>query len=605
MGRTAEKHPFGGRVHRPEFLVGLLEPAVQVLGHPELMGHLPAPRRGFHPRTQHHQVRGQGHFPAQKLIRHPHRQGPPLGRGHPGRPRRLKGNERHPLLLGLGIVTFPKTIGPQIPVEDGDLHQGIAFLEQQGVLEGLGATHPAAIGVLRLPGPHALNHHQAPHLGQSQVAKIDPGLQLPLGEHPGVRAIEIAALGPKFPAAGGHHDDAVGQFPLLEAVHGGPAHRALKLPHVPFDPQQFGLDMHFNVGVVVDRGLELVEEFLGVRAFQGKKQLPGQAPESALPFHQIGVKTLVRQGQCGAQAGHPASQHQGPGHHRKSHGIDGRQPGRPADRHGDDIPRLGQGRRGFFLMHPGALLPYIGEREVARIEVRTRQDLPEHLFVGPGAARGHHHPVEPQGPDGLPHPGGGFHRAGKQVVLHVDDPGQLRHRRRQLGQVDGLGDIGAAVTEKHPDPGRKIRRPAGYRLGLGGPGAAGGGQQPGGHGRRGGGGGHGCGNVHGLPGGAAHQHPWPGGGHRDQRRGFEKPVFIEFHPQPPGQGRQPVPAPEPHRQHRHIKGLLPGPPLGVGEAHPHAPLGPGGHRGHPGADQADAVRPGLLQIVVIALALGP
>ena len=59
----------------------------------------------------------------------------------------------------------------------------------------------------------------------------------------------------------------MGQFPVLGAVHGDAAHGAPELPHVPRELNQFGLDMDFDVGVAVDRGLELVEKFLRVRAF--------------------------------------------------------------------------------------------------------------------------------------------------------------------------------------------------------------------------------------------------------------------------------------------------------------------------------------------------
>ena len=116
------------------------------------------------------------------------------------------------------------------------------------------------------------------------------------------------------------------------AVHGDPAHGAGKLPHVPRELHQFGLEVDFDVGVVVNRGLELVEKFLGVRAFQGEIQLPGQAPQGALPFHQVGVKALVRQGQGRAQARPPRPPAPGPGESPESSGAgwaSGPPPGRP------------------------------------------------------------------------------------------------------------------------------------------------------------------------------------------------------------------------------------------------------------------------------------
>ncbi len=155
--------------------------------------------------------------------------------------------------------------------------------------------------------------------------------------------------------------------------------------------------MDLDVGVAINRGLHLVEKFLGVRAFQGKKQIPGQAAQGVLPLHQVGVKALVRQGQRRAHAGHSAPQHQGPGRHRNALGLDGGEPRRPAHRHGDQVHGLGQGRLRVPLMDPGALLPDIGKGEVARVQARARQNLPEDPFVGPGTAGGHHHPVEAQG----------------------------------------------------------------------------------------------------------------------------------------------------------------------------------------------------------------
>ena len=69
---------------------------------------------------------------------------------------------------------------------------------------------------------------------------------------------------------------------------------------MPREFKQFGLYMDFDVGAAVDRGLEQVQEFLRVRTFQGKVQFPGEAAQGILPFHQVGVKALVRQGQGGA-----------------------------------------------------------------------------------------------------------------------------------------------------------------------------------------------------------------------------------------------------------------------------------------------------------------
>ena len=142
------------------------------------------------------------------------------------------------------------------------------------------------------------------------------------------------------------------------------------------------------------------------------------------------MKALIPQGQGGVHPGHAAPQHQGPGNHRKAVGLDGRQDRRPGDRHGDQVQGLGQSCVRLRLMDPGALLPDIGKGKVARVQAGGGQDLPEDPFVGPGTAGGHHHPVEPLGLDGLPHPGGGIHGAGKQVVFNVGDPGQPGHGRR-------------------------------------------------------------------------------------------------------------------------------------------------------------------------------
>jgi hypothetical protein len=74
---------------------------------------------------------------------------------------------------------------------------------------------------------------------------------------------------------------------------------------VPLNLHQFRLEMNLNIRMVVSRRLEFMQKILRVRAFQGKKQLPGQPSQRTFPFHQIGVEALIRQGQRRAHAGHP------------------------------------------------------------------------------------------------------------------------------------------------------------------------------------------------------------------------------------------------------------------------------------------------------------
>ena len=220
-------------------------------------------------------------------------------------------------------------------------------------------------------------------------------------------------------------------------------------------------------------GLEFLEEFLGIGALQGEIELPGQAAQIFGPFHQVGVKPLLGQAQGGAHPGHAAPQDQGPGNHRKALGLQGGKDPGPAHRHGEQMPGLVQGRGRLLLVHPGALLPDVGQGEVAGIQARGGHHLPENRFMGAGAAGRHHHPVQPEVPNGGGHPAGGFHRTGKEGLFHVDHPGQQPGRGGQLRQVHGFGDVGAAVAEKDADPeGLTLagRRPAAW---AGAPGSAG------------------------------------------------------------------------------------------------------------------------------------
>ena len=116
VGHPAEKHAFGGRIHRAELLMGLLEPPVQGLGDPQLPGQaLAGPRAGSIPvlRTTRSAARATS-WPksssSTQTVRGRRRAASTRG-GRAG----LKGNERHPPVLGLDVVSFPGSRRPGGP----------------------------------------------------------------------------------------------------------------------------------------------------------------------------------------------------------------------------------------------------------------------------------------------------------------------------------------------------------------------------------------------------------------------------------------------------------------------------------------------------------
>ncbi len=75
--------------------------------------------------------------------------------------RQFVADKGHPLVAGLLIILLSEAISAHFPIQDIDVRFGALFLDLQSVLDGLGAADSTAIGPLRFPRTHALDHHHA------------------------------------------------------------------------------------------------------------------------------------------------------------------------------------------------------------------------------------------------------------------------------------------------------------------------------------------------------------------------------------------------------------------------------------------------------------
>ena len=106
---------------------------------------------------------------------------------------------------------------------------------------------------------------------------------------------------------------------------------------------------------------------------------------------------------------------------------------------------------GFALVHPGILVPDVGHLKQILVEAGLAQIVLEEGFVGPGAARSHHHPVELMLLDHLAHGRKAVGGAGEGVVVGIDHARQGEGKLAHLGHVDHSGDVDAAVAHEDAD----------------------------------------------------------------------------------------------------------------------------------------------------------
>ena len=128
--------------------------------------------------------------------------------GYLRRSLRIKTGKDDSQIPGLAVVVFQDAVGPHIPVEDHHVHLRIHFLHLQGIFYRPLAADPAAVGILLIPGAHALDKDGLIPLGHLGLVVMDFVSQFQLRHYPGVLAVE-EFFGPILMAAGGHHHDTV------------------------------------------------------------------------------------------------------------------------------------------------------------------------------------------------------------------------------------------------------------------------------------------------------------------------------------------------------------------------------------------------------------
>jgi hypothetical protein len=69
-------------------------------------------------------------------------------------------NEDHTGLAGFLYRYFLLAVGPDVPVEDVNVHVRVDFFQFQGIVDGVGAADPAAVGAVRLTRSDALDENR-------------------------------------------------------------------------------------------------------------------------------------------------------------------------------------------------------------------------------------------------------------------------------------------------------------------------------------------------------------------------------------------------------------------------------------------------------------
>ena len=100
------------------------------------------------------------------------------------------------LLAGLGVVALFEAVGTDVPVKDVHVGLGGERLDAQGVLDGVGATHPGTVGVVGISRSHALDHDDCfcgliPFPRQEAVPGGEAGFEIALRDDTIVLSIQV------------------------------------------------------------------------------------------------------------------------------------------------------------------------------------------------------------------------------------------------------------------------------------------------------------------------------------------------------------------------------------------------------------------------------
>ena len=246
MRQTAQEYPVGGEVDRSQFHVCLEEEAVRgqrYLEHlRDLLGVLGRDDR----RREHHGVRFEQDVPVEDRIVGADRDAG-LRRLEPRFGLGLVADEPDPRRARLCVQLLLQAVRSDVPVEHRHLRPGHALHGSQCVLHRLRAADAAAVRVLLVAAPDALDHHDPL---SDVLTVVEPRLVFELRDDPRVGAVEVLRRLVR-PAADRHDRGpvldrrraAVGLEGRREATDrsldrrqpGRRVHRDVRVRHRPFD----------------------------------------------------------------------------------------------------------------------------------------------------------------------------------------------------------------------------------------------------------------------------------------------------------------------------------------------------------------------------------
>ena len=167
-------------------------------------------------------------------------------------------------------------------------------MSRERVLDGLAAADPGAVVPALLPATDALDHHQARGVRETLVSPGQLFLQLELGPHPVVLAVEVLG-GPVLVGARGEDGGAVAdRLDLTLRLHRGD-----EVAHVSRRVRYGRRVGHVDQGMLVDLTDQILHVGLDVQPLQGGLDPPRHAAQLLLPFHQVHLESLVGQAQRG------------------------------------------------------------------------------------------------------------------------------------------------------------------------------------------------------------------------------------------------------------------------------------------------------------------
>ncbi len=277
LRRPAQVDAFGGEIDGSQLDMGFLEIAVRSQRHLEHPGDVLAVRSREHGGGERDRIGIERQLPAQDRVGHGDFQDAAaiLLDGLHLRPvMRLVTDEPDILVRRVAVIILAEPVGPHVAEQHVDIHLPVDGLELQSVLHGAAAADAGAVVAVFLPAAHALDHHQALRVDEPIVLAADPLLQLQVGHHPVIVAIEVFG---RLVLVGTDRDDRRAMLDLSQ-----PAlrlHPGDEISHIAGHVRDGGVGDHMDQRMPVDLVPEIAEVGLHVEALQGVAQPARDSPQ--------------------------------------------------------------------------------------------------------------------------------------------------------------------------------------------------------------------------------------------------------------------------------------------------------------------------------------